>query len=67
VGEKISVIAGRGILRGQDFQPMEGSTNPRGEHWIAKNGFPVFVPYAGPPFTGTDFDGEAFNEILAGN
>ena len=52
------------MLREHGFELMDGSTNPRGEHWVAKNGYPVFVPYAGPPFTGADFDGLTLEEIL---
>ncbi len=42
---------------------MDGSANPRGEHWIAENGDPVFAPYA-HPFTGDYFDTDVLDEIL---
>ena len=61
----IPASRGREILRDQGFEPMEGSKNPRGEHWVHRSGFPVFVPYAGPPFIGTEFEAEAFGEALA--
>jgi hypothetical protein len=55
------------MLRDREYEPLPGSTNPRGEHWVAKDGYPKFFPYAGPPFNGQSFDKEAFDEILAGH
>jgi hypothetical protein len=45
---------------------MDGAANPRGEHWIAENGDPVFVPYAWP-LNGEFFDTEGLEEILNSN
>jgi hypothetical protein len=59
------VPTGRDQLN-RDFYPMDGSNNPRGEFWIRKRDqLPVFVPFAGPPFNGQDFDKEALDAILA--
>jgi hypothetical protein len=62
---RVPVAEGRRLLRDAEFEPQEGSANPRGEHWIRDDGFPAFVPYA-PPFTGEFFDKEALDDILAG-
>ena len=66
VTRRTPVMDGRAMLRAhaKGFEAMDGAANPRGEHWVTRDGDPVFVPYSGPPFTGQHFDTEALEEIL---
>ena len=62
---KVPVVEGHRLLE-RGFYPMEGSTNTRVEYWIRKrDGMPVTVPFAGPPFDGQHFDKEALDAVLA--
>jgi len=63
---KTPAAEGRAQLRDARLEPMEGANCVRGEIWIRRNGYPVFVPYAGPPFNQEHFDAEALKNILDG-
>jgi hypothetical protein len=60
---KISIPEGR-VLLSVSFEPGPNA-GPRGECWIRKrDGHPVFVTYAGPPW-GEYFMAESVHDALA--